>query len=82
MDNTYRSKLKWSRISYIVLTVIVASTILASFSEYNAYAGSPSYWAESTPERFQLPLLILVVVGGVGLMAVIARRSLSVTVDN
>lgn len=82
MDNTYRSKVKWSRISYVVLTVIVASTILMSFSEHDAYAGSPYYWAESTPERFQLPLLILVVVGGVGLMAVIARRSLCVTADN
>jgi len=82
MENTYSSKLKWSSISYVVLSVTLVSAILISYSEHDAYAGSPYYWAESTPERFQLPLLILAVVGGVGLMAVIARRSLSITVDN
>ncbi|MGH9923168.1 MAG: hypothetical protein ACRD38_10485, partial [Nitrososphaerales archaeon] len=79
MDNTYSPKLRWSRISYVVLSVILAATILASFSEHYAYAGSPYYWAESTPERFQVPLLMLVVVGGLGFMIAIARRSLSVT---
>ncbi len=83
MDSTYRPKLKWSRISYVILSVVLTSTVLASFSEHNAYAKGIPYSGEYTRNQFiALMFIPLIVIGGLVLMAAIARKSLSVTVDN
>jgi len=83
MDNTDRSKLNWSRISYVVISVILASTILASFLEHDAYAKGKPYSREYTfGQAVVLFFMPMVVLAGLGLIAAIARRSLSVTVDN
>jgi|GEM_PF-3260043 len=84
MDNTNRSKLKWSRISYVVLTVIVASTILGSLAEHKAYAGgSWKYSAEYTLNQFFVVVFMPLVLGsGLLLIAIVARRSFPVTIDN